>query len=137
MIRTFTCSICDSEFKNSRSLYSHKYKYHPKSLRPSTNQEVKRNKEDEHGHNDYDARKNIVKHYNKSLSKYTKRLPKLFRIVGDILDDVKELKEAASDNIIHSISPLSSLSISPASSINPFPVSGEEEIKDIKSRIHL
>ena len=28
----FACSTCDSKFKNSRSLYSQKYKYHPKSL---------------------------------------------------------------------------------------------------------
>ena len=53
--------------------------------------------------------------YNKSLLKYPKRfprLPKLLRIAGDILDYViKELKQAASDNIINSISPLSSLSI--------------------------
>ena len=35
---------------------------------------------------------------NKSLTNYTKRLPKLVRIVGDILEDVKELKEAVRDN---------------------------------------
>ena len=134
MTHTFTCSICDSEFKNSRSLYSHKYKYHPKSLRPSTNQEVKRNKEDEHKHNDYNARKNIVKHYNKSLSKYTKRLPKLFRIVVYILENLRELKKDVSDNIMQSISPTSNLSISSASSISPFQVSGEEEIKDIEKQ---
>ena len=149
MIRTFTCSICDSEFKNSRSLYSHKYKYHPKSLGSTTNQEVKRKKEYKHGHEgilnnsqstsiksqqDNDSRKNIVKHYKKSLPKFTRRLPKLFRIVGDILEDVKELKEAVSDNIMHSISPISNLSISPVSSISHFPVSGVEEIKDTEKQ---
>ena len=30
MSQIFSCSFCNSTFKNSRSLYSHKYKYHPK-----------------------------------------------------------------------------------------------------------
>ena len=134
-----------SEFKNARSLYSHKYKYHPKSLKSTTNGELNRKKEYGHGQNrmpnnsyststnskiDNNSHKNM-KQYNKPLPKFTRRLPKLFRIVGDILDDVKELKEAVSDIRINSISPVSSRSLSPAGSMEELKDTGSmEELKD-------
>ena len=31
MSNLYSCIICDSKFKNSRSLYAHKYKYHPQA----------------------------------------------------------------------------------------------------------
>lgn len=145
------CSICNKTYANGYSLAAHRRRYHKgkdktginirkkrylsddllsKESNVNNERHVKRTKSD----TSTNKQKLLHLNYNKSLLKYTKRLPKLFRIVGDILDDVKELKQAASDNIINSISPLSSLSISPVSSVSLLPVSDEEEIKDIEKQ---
>ena len=138
MVHTYSYSICESEFKNSRSLYSHKYKYHPKALKSAINQEVKRKKEyqlehDSISNDSYPSSTNLQTdnysqnlldlHYNKSLPKFTKRLPKLFRIVGNIRDDVKELKKAVSDNQRYNIS-----------SVNGDNIKVLEEVNDIKKQ---
>ena len=133
------CSICNKTYANRYSLAAHRRRYHKgkdktdinirkkrylsddllsKESNVNNERHVKRTKSD----TSTNTQKLLHLNYNKSLLKYTKKLPKLFRLVGDILDDVKELKEAASDNIIHGISPLSSLSISPVSSVSPLPV---------------
>ena len=93
MTHIYTCSICDSEFKNSRSLYSHNYKYHPNTSKSTTGRELYSNKTNsEAGESslyEFDFHKNKA-----MLIKYIERLPKLARITGDVLDDVKDLKKA-------------------------------------------
>ena len=43
MSKLYDCKTCGSEFKNSRSLYAHKYKYHPKETKSTadSNRELK------------------------------------------------------------------------------------------------
>jgi len=45
MTKIYTCSVCDSEFKNSHSLSSHKYKFHPNTSKSTTDKEVKQKME--------------------------------------------------------------------------------------------
>ena len=105
------CSICNKTYANRYSLAAHKRRYHKGKGKNAINikkrylnnellsdeseteneRYIKRTKSDNSMLNDSSS-------INKSLTNYTKRLPKLVRIVGDILEDVKELKEAVSDN---------------------------------------
>ena len=105
MSKLYTCSICDSEFKNSHSLSSHRHKYHSKGSKIKTGRDFEQK-------TPYKIDGRFSKS-NNSLSKYSRRLPKLFRIVGDILEDVKDLKEAVNDNGILCVSPVSSICHSP------------------------
>ena len=105
------CSICNKTYANRYSLAAHKRRYHKGKGKNAINikkrylnnellsdeseieneRYIKKTKSDNSMLNDSTS-------INKSLSNYTKRLPKLVRIVGDILEDVKELKKAVSDN---------------------------------------
>ena len=110
MSKIHACTICNSEFKNSRSLYSHKYKYHPRTLSSTTDSEEEQkmnydindresNNQNESNFGTLSKQGNFSQNEtkvnkNKSLKPYIKRLPKLFRITGDVLDDIKYLKKA-------------------------------------------
>ena len=111
----YTCLICSSDFKNSRSLHSHKYKYHPKATTSTDNSDRELKMEyrmDDNGYNnenefnhksigqaDESSENEIDINDDKSLSPYIERLPKLFMITGDVLKDIKYLKKAV--NIKH------------------------------------
>ena len=112
MSKIFACTICNSEFKNSRSLYAHKYKYHPKASTSTADSEEIQNMKYEINDNasstqnepyfktvsqleDFSQNK-IKVNKNKSLRPYIKRLPKLFKITGVVLNDIKYLKKAVS-----------------------------------------
>ena len=47
MSKIYSCSICNSSFKNAGSLYTHRYRYHPKPKRPISD-------EDETSNNNYE-----------------------------------------------------------------------------------
>ena len=76
MSQTYSCSICKSTFKNSRSLYSHKYKYHPK---PSVEKHEENN--------------TVSSKYNSNIN------PDIFRIQADETqkDDKTAMKRYQSD----------------------------------------
>ena len=109
MSKLYSCIICDSKFKNSRSLYSHKYKYHPQAWRSTADSDRELKNKFGIGDNesiivneDYQNKSNSLTddssqneiniNENKSLSPYTDRLHKLFMIIGDVLKDIKYLK---------------------------------------------
>ena len=113
MSKIYTCSICDSEFNNSHSLNSHRHKYHPKGWKSKTDRDLEQKMEykmddqfsnssiqNELYHNkaiaqdDESSQNEININGDKSLSSYIERLPKLFSITGDVLNDIKYLKKA-------------------------------------------
>ena len=92
MTKIYTCLICSSEFKNSQSLHSHKSKYHPNRSKTGNS-----NLKQDMGKDINDSsNKNVSHSRSKSIKPYIQRLPTLFRITTDLLDDIKYLKTAAS-----------------------------------------
>ena len=98
MSKLYDCTICGSEFKNSRSLYTHTYKYHPKATKSKNYIDIKQ----KHGLNDSSNEtesnlktdsKQSSSSPNRSMEPYIKRLPKLVKITVDVLKDIKYLKK--------------------------------------------
>ena len=126
MSKLYSCIICDSKFKNSRSLYAHKYKYHPQASTSTAdsdrelknkygigdNESIIANEDYQNKLNsltDDSSQNEININENKSLSPYTERLPKLFMIIGDVLKDIKYLKKVINVNQSRNISSINNV----------------------------
>ena len=61
MSKIYTCFICNSEFKNSQSLHSHKSKYHPNRSKDINHIEMNKKQEQEKiiNDSDYDNTSNV------------------------------------------------------------------------------